>query len=39
MGMDNEGQAVREQWDFPFEREAAQNLPPPDLSLSDQMAI
>ncbi len=29
---------MREQWDFPFEREAAQNILPPDLSLSDQMA-
>jgi hypothetical protein len=29
---------VNEQWDFPFEREAAQNILPPDLSLSDQMA-
>ncbi len=32
---------MNEQWDFPFEREAAQNLPPPDLSLAslaDQMA-
>lgn len=39
MGMDNEGQTVRGQWDFPFEREAAQNLPPPEgLSLADLMA-
>lgn len=29
---------MNEQWDFPFEREAAQNILPPDLSLSDQMA-
>lgn len=37
--MDNEGQTVRGQWDFPFEREAAQNLPPPEgLGLADLMA-
>ena len=29
---------MREQWDFPFEREAAQNILPQDLSLADQMA-
>jgi hypothetical protein len=30
---------VREQWDFPFEREAGQNLPLPEgLSLADRMA-
>ena len=30
---------MREQWDFPFEREAGQNLPLPEgLSLADRMA-
>lgn len=30
---------MNEQWDFPFEREAAQNLPPQEgLGLSDRMA-